>query len=70
MNQSTDLKRQSEDFNRNMMNYAQRVFPDSIKALQYKYGSRNNYETMEQFSSTEGVTPREISMIEERDSFF
>jgi len=52
------------------MNYAKLAFTDAIKKLQEQNGSRNNYEKMEKYSSTEGLTPRETSIIEKRDSFY
>ncbi len=52
------------------MNYAKLAFTDTIKNLQEKYGSRSNYERMEKFTSTDGLTTREIQLISQRDSFY
>ena len=52
------------------MNYAKIAFTDTIKKLQEKHGSRSNYERMERYTSTEGLTAREVSFIAERDSFY
>jgi len=52
------------------MNYAKLAFTDAVKELQKENGSRNNYERMERFTSKDGLTPNEISMIETRDSFY
>ncbi len=52
------------------MNYAKLAFTDAGKTLQEKYGSRQNYDRIEQFSSTEGLSPREVQLIQERDSFY
>ncbi len=52
------------------MNYAKLAFTDAVKELQTLNGSRNNYERMERFTSKEGLTPNEVSMVETRDSFF
>ena len=52
------------------MNYAKLAFTDAVKKLQAQYGSRKNYEKMEQYSSHQGLTLREINMIETRDSFY
>ena len=53
-----------------IMNYAKLAFTDAVKKLQEQNGSRNNYERMERYTSKEGLTPNEINMIEERDSFY
>ena len=52
------------------MNYANLAFTDAVKKLQAQNGSRDNYEKMEKYSSKEGLTPREINIIKERDSFY
>lgn len=52
------------------MNYAKLAFTNAVKKLQEFNGSRSNYERMEQYSSTDGLTVNEIAMIEERDSFY
>lgn len=52
------------------MNYAKLAFNDAIKALQEKFGSRKNYERMEQFRSTHGLTANEMDFVAQRDSFY
>ncbi len=52
------------------MNYPKLAFTDAIKKLQEQHGSRNNYDRMERYSSTEGLTSREINMIAARNSFY
>jgi len=52
------------------MNYAKTAFTDAIKQLQEKHGSRKSYERMERFRSEDGLSPREIPFIQERDSFY
>ncbi len=52
------------------MNYAELAFTDAVKELQEKNGSRKSYEKMERFSSVEGLSPREIGLIANRDSFY
>ena len=52
------------------MNYAKLAFTSSIKKLQEQFGSRHNYERMEHFVSSDGLTPREAQLIAERDSFY
>ena len=38
--------------------------------MQEQNGSRRNYERMERYTSKEGLTSNEISLIETRDSFY
>ena len=52
------------------MNYPKLAFTDTIKKLQTKFGSRSSYERMEQYVSFDGLTPREMQLIAERDSFY
>ncbi|MEL7001479.1 MAG: pyridoxamine 5'-phosphate oxidase family protein [Bacteroidota bacterium] len=52
------------------MNYSKLAFSDTIKSLQTLYGSRGNYERMETYSNTDGLSPREMQMIENQDSFY
>ena len=52
------------------MNYANLAFTDAVKKLQAQKGSRDNYEKMEKYSSKDGLTPKEIDIIEARDSFY
>ncbi len=52
------------------MNYAKLAFTEGIKKLQEQNGSRRSYEKMEKYSSTDGLTYREIKIIEESDRFY
>ena len=52
------------------MNFAKLAFTDAVKKLQAEHGSRDSYERMERFTSTDGLTSNEIQMIESRDSFY
>ena len=52
------------------MNYAKLAFTEAIKKLQSEKGSRSNYERMERYTSTEGLTPNEISLIEGQNHFY
>ena len=52
------------------MNYAKLAFTDAVKKIQMQYGSRSAYERMERYTSKEGLTSNEISLIETRDSFY
>ena len=52
------------------MNYANLAFTDAVKKLQSQNGSRDNYEKMEKYSSKDGLSPKEIDIIEARDSFY
>ncbi len=51
-------------------NFAQIAFTDAVKKLQEKNGSRAPYERMEKFNVGDGLTEREISFIQNRDSFY
>lgn len=51
-------------------NFAEIAFTDAVKKLQEKHGSRRTYERMEKFSIIDGLTEREISFIQNRDSFY
>src|SRR3990172_13147166 len=51
-------------------NFAEIAFTDAVKALQEKYGSRNNYEQMEKLNIIDGFSTNEISFIGARDSFY
>ena len=51
-------------------NFAEIAFTDAVKNLQEKHGSRSSYERMEKFSIIDGLTEREISFIQNRDSFY
>lgn len=51
-------------------NFAQIAFTDAVKKLQENNGSRASYERMEKFNVSDGLTEREISFIENRDSFY
>lgn len=52
------------------MNYEKLAFTDAVKQLQEAHGSREAYEKMENFSSTEGLSLKEIGLIESQDHFF
>ena len=52
------------------MNYAKLAFTDPIKAIQKDEGSREAYERMEKMQLPEGLTFREMSFIQQRDSFY
>ncbi len=51
-------------------NFAQIAFTDAVKKLQEKNGSRASYERMEKFNVIDGLTEREMSFIQDRDSFY
>lgn len=51
-------------------NFAQIAFTDAVKKLQENNGSRASYERMEKFNVSDGLTEREISFIDNRDSFY
>lgn len=51
-------------------NFAEIAFTDAVKKLQERYGSRATYDRMEKFSVVDGLTPNEISFIQNRDSFY
>lgn len=52
------------------MNYAQLAFSDISKALQEANGSRKNYERVEKYGETEGLSENEVAFIEDRDSLY
>jgi len=52
------------------MNYSKLAFSDAIKKLQEMHGSREAYEHMEARRSVDGLSPKEIRFIQERDSFY
>ena len=52
------------------MNYAKLAFTDPIKAIQEDQGSREAYERMENMQLPDGLTFREMSFIQQRDSFY
>ncbi len=52
------------------MNYAKLAFTDPIKSIQQEEGSREAYERMERMKLPEGLTFREMSFIQQRDSFY
>jgi len=51
-------------------NFAEIAFTDAVKKLQERYGSRATYDRMEKLSVVDGLTPNEISFIQNRDSFY
>ena len=52
-------------------NFAQLAFTESVKQAQEKYGSRKIYQKMDEFGTDQyQLYHREISFIEERDSFY
>jgi predicted pyridoxine 5'-phosphate oxidase superfamily flavin-nucleotide-binding protein len=51
-------------------NFAEIAFTDAVKKLQEKNGSRATYDRMEKFSVVDGLTPNEITFIQNRDSFY
>ena len=52
------------------MNYAKLAFTDPIKSIQEEEGNREAYERMEKMKLPEGLTFREMSFIQQRDSFY
>ena len=52
------------------MNYAKLAFTDPIKSIQEEQGSREAYQRMEKMQLPEGLTFREMSFIQQRDSFY
>ena len=52
------------------MNYSKLAFTESIKELQKEQGSRRAYERMERMELPDGLSFRELSFIQERDSFY
>lgn len=52
------------------MNYAKLAFTEPIKTIQKEQGSRDAYERMENMQLSEGLSFREMSFIQQRDSFY
>lgn len=52
------------------MNYAKLAFTEPIKTIQQEQGSRDAYERMENIQLPEGLSFREMSFIQQRDSFY
>ena len=52
------------------MNYAKLAFTEPIKTIQQEHGSRDAYERMENIQLPEGLSFREMSFIQQRDSFY
>nr|WP_299170480.1 pyridoxamine 5'-phosphate oxidase family protein [uncultured Allomuricauda sp.] len=52
------------------MNYSKLAFTETIKELQEEQGSRNAYARMERMELPDGLSYREMSFIQERDSFY
>jgi len=52
------------------MNYAKLAFTDAVKEYQKERGSRKNYERMEEYASKEGLSQREVNLIEDQDHFY
>lgn len=52
------------------MNYSKLAFTDTIKEIQKDQGSRHAYERMEGMELPDGLSFREMSFIQERDSFY
>lgn len=52
------------------MNYAKLAFTDPIKSIQEDQGSRDAYQRMENMQLPDGLTYREMSFIQQRDSFY
>ncbi|WP_420603084.1 pyridoxamine 5'-phosphate oxidase family protein [Flagellimonas sp.] len=52
------------------MNYSRLAFTDTIKEIQEEQGSRHAYERMERMELPDGLSYREMSFIQERDSFY
>lgn len=52
------------------MNYSRLAFTDTIKELQKEQGSRRGYERMERMELPDGLSYREMSFIQDRDSFY
>ncbi|MEX0313514.1 MAG: pyridoxamine 5'-phosphate oxidase family protein [Allomuricauda sp.] len=52
------------------MNYSRLAFTDTIKEIQKEEGSRHAYERMERQELPDGLSFREMSFIQERDSFY
>jgi predicted pyridoxine 5'-phosphate oxidase superfamily flavin-nucleotide-binding protein len=51
-------------------NFAEIAFTEAVKKLQEKHGSFKSYERIEKFSVIDGLTPNEITFIQNRDSFY
>ncbi len=51
-------------------NFAEIAFTDSVKLLQEKYGSRENYERVERTKFVDGLSDIEAEFIRNRDSFY
>jgi predicted pyridoxine 5'-phosphate oxidase superfamily flavin-nucleotide-binding protein len=52
------------------VNYAKLAFTEPVKAIQEELGSREAYGRMEKVMPAEGLSLRERSFIEQRDSFY
>jgi predicted pyridoxine 5'-phosphate oxidase superfamily flavin-nucleotide-binding protein len=52
------------------MNYAKLAFTDPVKKLQEAYGSRKQYERVEQARDVAGLSENEIFFVSERDGFY
>ncbi len=52
------------------MNYSRLAFTNTIKEIQKEKGSRHAYERMERMELPDGLSFREMSFIQERDSFY
>ena len=52
------------------MNYSRLAFTDTIKEIQKEEGSRHAYERMERQELPDGLSFREMSFIQQRDSFY
>ncbi|WP_420321296.1 pyridoxamine 5'-phosphate oxidase family protein [Flagellimonas sp.] len=52
------------------MNYSRLAFTNTIKEIQKEQGSRHAYERMERQELPDGLSFREMSFIQERDSFY
>ena len=52
------------------MNYAKLAFSDASKLLQEAVGSRHNYERVEKYGETDGLTDNETSFINRQDHFY
>jgi predicted pyridoxine 5'-phosphate oxidase superfamily flavin-nucleotide-binding protein len=53
-----------------MKSFASLAFTADVKAIQEKYGSRQNCERLEERSHEEGLSDFEINFIKSRDSFY
>lgn len=51
-------------------NFAEIAFTDSVKLLQKKHGSRENYERVERTKVVNGLSDIEAEFIKNRDSFY